>query len=167
MISQVAKVAGKKKAKVLDEDVPYVDSLAPIEQRCLEGRCVLVDLGRRDLLFCMHEYSEPNARIRYRYTSCQKANELKTKKYRRIRETLLSQFPNVKTAQEKLSQHPISVNDLETYCHNLRETASVSQVLSNFYANITSIYRDTLFSENYDSQPISINAEQILDWREP
>ncbi|KAI8369323.1 uncharacterized protein BYT42DRAFT_583954 [Radiomyces spectabilis] len=70
--------------------------------------------------------------IRYRYTSCQKANELKTKKYRRIRETLVSQFPNVKTAQEKLSQHPISVNGLETYCRNLRETASVSRVLSNF-----------------------------------
>ncbi|KAI8388267.1 uncharacterized protein BYT42DRAFT_559524, partial [Radiomyces spectabilis] len=48
----------QRKAKVQDEDVPYVDSLAPIEQKCLEGRCVLVDPGRRDLLFCMHEYSE-------------------------------------------------------------------------------------------------------------
>ncbi|KAI8384717.1 uncharacterized protein BYT42DRAFT_563435 [Radiomyces spectabilis] len=60
----------QKKAKVLDEDVPYVDSLTPIEQRCLESRCVLVDPGRRDLLFRMHQYSEPN--------------------YRRIRETLVS-----------------------------------------------------------------------------
>ncbi|KAI8384716.1 uncharacterized protein BYT42DRAFT_271939 [Radiomyces spectabilis] len=44
----------------------------------------------------------------------------------------------MKAAQEKLSQHPISVNDLETYCHNLRETASVSQELSHFYANTAS-----------------------------
>ncbi|KAI8373045.1 uncharacterized protein BYT42DRAFT_579003, partial [Radiomyces spectabilis] len=65
----------QKKIEVLEEDVPYVNSLAPTEQRA----AVLIDPGQRDLLFCMHEYSEPNARILYRYTSCQKANELKTK----------------------------------------------------------------------------------------
>ncbi|KAI8366642.1 uncharacterized protein BYT42DRAFT_587334 [Radiomyces spectabilis] len=53
----------QKKAMVLDEAVPYVDSLVPIEQKCLEGRCVLVDPGRRDLLFCMHEYSEQTQRF--------------------------------------------------------------------------------------------------------
>ncbi|KAI8376372.1 uncharacterized protein BYT42DRAFT_574371 [Radiomyces spectabilis] len=143
----------QQKAKVLDEDVPYVDSLAPIGQKCLEDRCMLVDPGRSDLLFCMHEYSEPNA------------NELKKKKYRRIRETLVSQFPNVKTAQEKLSQHPISVNDLIVTIYGKQQAYLGCYRISMRTRRQT--YQDTLFSENCASQPISINAKQILDWREP
>ncbi|KAI8368224.1 uncharacterized protein BYT42DRAFT_122957 [Radiomyces spectabilis] len=155
------KAGRQKKAKVLDEDVPYVYSLA-IEQRCLEGRCVLVDPGRRDLLFCMHEYSEPNARILYHYTSCQK-----TKKYRRIRENYLANSQMSRTRRKNYHSIPFQ----SMISRRIVAIYGKQQAYLRYYRismrTRRQTYHDTLFSENCASHHISIHAKQTLDWREP
>jgi hypothetical protein len=40
-------------------DVPYITTLRAEEHQEIAGRCITIDPGRRDLLFCVHENSTP------------------------------------------------------------------------------------------------------------
>ncbi|ORX45506.1 hypothetical protein DM01DRAFT_1264526, partial [Hesseltinella vesiculosa] len=62
-------------------DIIYVHELTPQQQDAIAGRCVVMDPGRRDLLFTMHESSTPANKSPYRYTSMQQRKERRTKKY--------------------------------------------------------------------------------------
>ncbi|KAG0789894.1 hypothetical protein G6F16_007600 [Rhizopus arrhizus] len=67
-----------------DESEPYITDLDAQQHGEITGRCVTIDPGRRDLLYCVHESSSADIPRIYRYTkSCQDKME-KIKKYRRI-----------------------------------------------------------------------------------
>ena len=59
------------KRKIGKED-QYVEKLNDQELKQLDHRSVLIDPGRRDLLYAMHEDSQPNYPIKYQYTRNQK-----------------------------------------------------------------------------------------------
>ncbi|KAI7868502.1 hypothetical protein BDF14DRAFT_1712265, partial [Spinellus fusiger] len=52
------------------------------------GKCVLIDPGRRDILYCVHEDSTVENKRTCRYTSNQTAIENKLRKLRKLRENL-------------------------------------------------------------------------------
>jgi hypothetical protein len=91
-------------------EVPYNHDLPRQDLMDMTSQCVLIDPGRRDL-YCMHEDSTAEQHMVYHYTRNQKAKELRTTRFRRLRERLK---PNVvKVAEQHLALHPRStVNSL-------------------------------------------------------
>ncbi|KAJ2790968.1 hypothetical protein H4R20_006928, partial [Coemansia guatemalensis] len=83
-IKAPAEKKGKKPTK-RPEDI-FIDKLPPKELKAIEGKCVLIDPGRGDLLFCMHENSTANNPCLFRYSAPQKAKETRSTRFRKIRE---------------------------------------------------------------------------------
>ncbi|GAA5803639.1 hypothetical protein HPULCUR_009122 [Helicostylum pulchrum] len=72
------------KIKVVEEDFEYTENIPNEELITTEGKVVLVDPGRRDLLYCMHEDSTAKEKKVYRCTQNQKFKELKSTKFRKL-----------------------------------------------------------------------------------
>ncbi|KAL4209166.1 hypothetical protein AB4K20DRAFT_1868819 [Rhizopus microsporus] len=70
------------------EATSYITDLTRRNHQEISGRCVAVDPGRRDMLYCVHENSTPE--------------------YRRILQDLKAQDPDVVQAEQALSQQPSS-----------------------------------------------------------
>ncbi|KAI8091770.1 hypothetical protein BDF21DRAFT_376629 [Thamnidium elegans] len=69
---------------VVKEYFQYIEEIPKEEALATKGKAVLIDPGRRDLLYCMHEDSTTKKKKMYRYTRNQKAKELKSAKFRTI-----------------------------------------------------------------------------------
>ncbi|KAI8369078.1 hypothetical protein BD560DRAFT_447230 [Blakeslea trispora] len=69
---------------VPEEPVQYIDDLTPQQLQSLEHCCAPVDLGRQDHLYCTHEDSTSNNKIRYRWTKATENRIRTTARYRRI-----------------------------------------------------------------------------------
>ncbi|KAI7907352.1 uncharacterized protein BX663DRAFT_495624, partial [Cokeromyces recurvatus] len=68
-----------------DDNFRYIHQLSKTELEETTGRCVLIDTGRRDMLYCMQENSESGKdKHTYRYTSNQCAVETKKRKFRKL-----------------------------------------------------------------------------------
>lgn len=67
------------------------------------GRCVTIDPGRRNLLFCVHENSTANHQIKFRFTKQYQDKFEKIKKYRRICQDVKPQ--RVAAAEQLLVNH--------------------------------------------------------------
>ncbi|KAJ2502562.1 hypothetical protein GGH96_000966 [Coemansia sp. RSA 1972] len=67
-------------------DCAYISELTQEQLQSMAGRCVLVNPGRQDLLFMLHEDSTIEKKDIYHYTRCQQRCETKQKKYQKIRE---------------------------------------------------------------------------------
>ncbi|KAI8054732.1 hypothetical protein BDF21DRAFT_430937, partial [Thamnidium elegans] len=74
------------KNNVVKEDFQYIKEIPKEELLATKGKTVLIDPGRRDLLYCMHEDSTAKKKKLYRYTRNQKAKELKSAKFRKLRQ---------------------------------------------------------------------------------
>lgn len=72
--------------QVESERTRYVHEVDHQELQQYTGRCVTVDPGRRDLLFCVHETSTPDNPRKFRFTKSQQNQFEKIHKYKRIRE---------------------------------------------------------------------------------
>jgi hypothetical protein len=57
-----------KKATSVEKDFKYVEQIPKEQLLDTAGKCVSINPGRRDLLYCMHENSTVNNRNVYRYT---------------------------------------------------------------------------------------------------
>jgi hypothetical protein len=115
------------------EPEPYIIDLNAQQHGEITGRCVTIDSGRRDLLYCVHENSIINAPRTYRYTkSCQNKME-KTKKYRRIYEAVKPQ--EVQNAEGALVNSRSL--DLQTFEKYLRNRAMVTEFLQRHYTEST------------------------------
>ncbi|KAI9471953.1 MAG: hypothetical protein EXX96DRAFT_489831 [Benjaminiella poitrasii] len=84
--------------KVAVERICYINELNHDEQNQVVGRCVSIDPGRRDLLYCVHELSTPNHPISYKYTEPNQDKLRQTRRYRRILENIK---PNEVNGAEK------------------------------------------------------------------
>ncbi|KAL0078391.1 hypothetical protein J3Q64DRAFT_1702541 [Phycomyces blakesleeanus] len=62
------------------EHTHYIHDFTPEQHESIRGRCVLIDPGRRDLLYCIHEESTVETPRCYRYTSNQENVRLKSGK---------------------------------------------------------------------------------------
>ncbi|KAI9356038.1 hypothetical protein BD770DRAFT_458312 [Pilaira anomala] len=120
-------------SKTVDENIDYLEKLSLQEHVSTVGKCVLIDPGRRDLLYCMSENSEKDKKLVYRYTRNQKAVETKSTKFRKLRQKYKPE--HVKEAEEKLSLHAASTVDINKYKNYIRARAEVSQDLYQYYSN--------------------------------
>ncbi|KAG1470123.1 hypothetical protein G6F56_002866 [Rhizopus delemar] len=94
--SKKKRSGGKQKKAYIDDDVPYVHTLSKKQLLADIGKCILVDPGRRDMLYCMHESSTIQIKSLYRYTNNQRNVETKTRKFRKFREnSQLEKFKEV------------------------------------------------------------------------
>ncbi|KAG1136474.1 hypothetical protein G6F37_011988 [Rhizopus arrhizus] len=107
------------------EPEPYITDLNAQQHGEITGRCVTIDSGRRDLLYCVHGNSTINVPRTYRYTkSCQNKME-KTKKYHRIYEAVKPQ--EVQNAEGTLVNSRSL--DLQTFEEYLRNRAMTTEFL--------------------------------------
>ncbi|KAK9762926.1 hypothetical protein K7432_010857 [Basidiobolus ranarum] len=98
--------SAKSKSPASEEEFQYVEKLGREELKAGVGKCVLIDPGRHDLLYCMYEESTAENKMVYRYTNNQKAIETKCRKFRKLRENL--KIDQVIIAELSLSlKHPI------------------------------------------------------------
>ncbi|KAI8055709.1 hypothetical protein BDF22DRAFT_617894 [Syncephalis plumigaleata] len=132
-----ARSAAKKAAK---ESMRYITELSEEERKAIKDKCVAVDPGRRDLLFCVHEKSTVKKPIKYRYTkSCQNKTQ-KRKEYRQIRDDCKEGNKAVQDAERALSRtrsRTLSAKDYEGY---LKCRSKHSDVLTSFYRDTLTIH---------------------------
>ncbi|KAI8092844.1 uncharacterized protein BX664DRAFT_261191 [Halteromyces radiatus] len=112
----------------------YIDELNVDQHHEIANRCVLIDVGRRDMLYCVLESSTTVNVSAYRYTSNQRRNETKRRRYAKI---LLERKTNQVTQAELELSHTnsktLNVGDFTTF---LQTRATVWQALHEFYAMI-------------------------------
>ncbi|ORE11314.1 hypothetical protein BCV72DRAFT_332378 [Rhizopus microsporus var. microsporus] len=125
--------AGRRTKAVDEEDFKYVEKLEKEELLAGAGKCVLIDPGRRDMLYCMHEESIIESKKTYRYTSNQRAIETKSRKFKKFEESL--KLDDVRAAEVSLSKYKSSTVNGDKFAKYLQERATVTPVLSKYYAN--------------------------------
>ncbi|KAI9253140.1 hypothetical protein EDC94DRAFT_642315 [Helicostylum pulchrum] len=85
----------------------YIENIPNEELLATKGKTVLIDPGRRDLLYCMHEDSS------YSYTRNQKVKELKSTKFRKLHQRFKP--TNIQECEAKLSQYSSPTVNADTY----------------------------------------------------
>ncbi|KAJ2482323.1 hypothetical protein IWW56_001110 [Coemansia sp. RSA 2131] len=112
-------------------DCAYIDNLPQAQLQSMAGRCVLVDPGRRDLLFMMHEDSTIEDKRVYRYTRNQQRKETRLTKFKRILEKVKP--AEVAEAERSLGAGSCVKPDLELYKVYLVARERVADTLTRFY----------------------------------
>lgn len=74
----------KKPLKVDNDEFRYLESLSKKELDNTLKKCVLIDPGRHDLLFCMHEGSSIEEKKLFCFTRNQKSVETKAKRFNKL-----------------------------------------------------------------------------------
>ncbi|KAG0753763.1 hypothetical protein G6F57_014079 [Rhizopus arrhizus] len=125
--------SGGKPKSIKAEEFQYIEKLGKEELLAGVGKCVLIDPGRRDLLYCMHEKSTVENKMIYRYTSNQKAIETKSRKFRKLRNNL--KRDEVIAAELSLSHFKSSTVNKDKFIEYLQERAKVTHVMKAYYLN--------------------------------
>ncbi|KAG2229377.1 hypothetical protein INT48_002780 [Thamnidium elegans] len=121
------------KNNVVKEDFQYIEEIPKEELLATKGKAVLIDSGGRDLLYCMHEDSTAKKKKLYRYTRNQKAKELKSAKFRKLRQRFKP--TSIQECENKLSQYSSSTVNTDAYVEYLKVRAQVSPLLEEYYGN--------------------------------
>jgi hypothetical protein len=121
------------------EPTPYITTLNAQQHGEIAGRCVTIDPGRQDLLYCVYENSTADAPRTYRYTKFSQDKMEKTKKYRRVCEAIKPQ--EVQNAEDALV-NPQSLN-LQNFEEYLRNRALVTELLHRHYTETTTNHLTT------------------------
>ncbi|GAA5802799.1 hypothetical protein HPULCUR_008274 [Helicostylum pulchrum] len=129
------KRGGKKSKKRLEDkdSFKYIEDLKKEDLLADVGKCVLVDPGRRDLLYCMHENSTSQTKMVYRYTSNQKGVETKSRKFRKLHNRFKPD--EVIAAELSFSYHHATSVNKENFVKYLEARENVSEGLNNYYIN--------------------------------
>ncbi|KAJ1770575.1 hypothetical protein IW140_003324 [Coemansia sp. RSA 1813] len=126
-----------KKGKSKDEfEFEYIESIDQDRLCVMEGSCVLIDPGRRDLLFCMHEYSSIGNPWLFRFTRNHKAKLTRSTKFRKILEAAKKMYPDnaiIKAEQRLAEVSCITVNP-DRFKRFIEVQAEVWPLLSKFYS---------------------------------
>ncbi|PIA17507.1 hypothetical protein COEREDRAFT_40903 [Coemansia reversa NRRL 1564] len=98
-------------------------------------RCVLIDPGRGDLLYCMSEMSTSADRCIYRYSCKNKQKELRTGHYKAICERVKDKYRDefVKGAEIALSGTSCAPLNIEDFIEYLKMRVQVAPGLCDFY----------------------------------
>ncbi|KAI9315769.1 hypothetical protein BX666DRAFT_2028651 [Dichotomocladium elegans] len=92
-----------KALKPAENGVLSISCLTAEKHREIAGRCVTVDPGRRDMLYCVHERLTSLEPVKFRYTKQEQDKIRKTTKYRRLIQRLKDQDEEVVRAELDLS----------------------------------------------------------------
>ncbi|KAI9354997.1 hypothetical protein BD770DRAFT_412005 [Pilaira anomala] len=122
-----------KASLVEDEELKYIEQIPNEELRSTDGKCVFIDPGRRDLIYCMHEDSTVNNKKIYRYTRNQKAKETKSTKIKKLRQQLKPK--DIQDCEDKLSKcSPLTVKK-GAFVEYLKIRAEVTCKMQEYYSN--------------------------------
>ncbi|KAJ2705364.1 hypothetical protein FB645_002534, partial [Coemansia sp. IMI 203386] len=125
---------GKKKRRLADISIKDLEQKELVD---MEGNCVLIDPGRGDLIYCMHENSkrDPSKRMVFRYTSAQKTKETRSNRYRKILEKAKKEYEGGKVlrAEAQLSKRSHCTLDPQKFRRYVELRNRVSAVLRPFY----------------------------------
>ncbi|KAI9355503.1 hypothetical protein BD770DRAFT_458851, partial [Pilaira anomala] len=122
-----------KASLVEDEELKYIEQIPNEELRSTDGKCVFIDPGRRDLIYCTHEDSIVNNKKIYWYTRNQKAKETKSTKFKKLRQQLKPK--DIQDCEDKLSKcSPLTVKK-EAFVEYLKIRAEVTSKMQKYYSN--------------------------------
>ncbi|KAI7905635.1 uncharacterized protein BX663DRAFT_583747 [Cokeromyces recurvatus] len=117
-----------------DDNFRYIHQLSKTELEETTGRCVFIDPGRRDMLYCMQKNSESGKdKHTYRYTSNQCAVETKKRKIRKLRD--IKKPTSVKEHENYLSKFPASAIKVDKFSDYLKVRSIVEDPLREYYSN--------------------------------
>jgi transposase len=117
----------------------YVLSLSEETFREIQNRCVTIDPGRRDLLFCIDVKSIINQPIKFRFTKPQQDIWTKSRKYRHFREAVMT--PQVQLSLATITNaRSVTMDD---YLLHLTSRSQASAIVSEIYSNTMVNNRDT------------------------
>lgn len=115
-----------------DKEFSYVTDIDLAELMRDEGNTVLIDPGRGDLLYCMHEHSTPTSKQLYRYTADQRRRELKIKQFRDVNS--VKDHPAAKRAMVTVSKTSHRHTSVTQFTEYLAARSAASEVLTAFFA---------------------------------
>ncbi|KAI7883370.1 uncharacterized protein EV154DRAFT_545503 [Mucor mucedo] len=131
--------------KEADEKFKYISDLSTQEHKAVNGRCVAIDPGRRDLLFCVDEKSTVETPIKFRYTKQDQDKTRKSKKYRNILQEMKSNNPAVYQAENALAENQSSSLEMEAYRCFLERLGQNYAVLDDLYGYTTTSSQNPQF----------------------
>ncbi|CEG77452.1 hypothetical protein RMATCC62417_12202 [Rhizopus microsporus] len=107
-----------------EDECQYISKLTTREHQETTNKCVFIDPGRRDLLYCMHERSKSNSKSDlYRYALNQRVKEIKSRKFTKLCQNTKSE--EVKQSEAYLSKHPASTVNVLQFAEYLKARARV------------------------------------------
>ncbi|KAI7890503.1 uncharacterized protein EV154DRAFT_552220 [Mucor mucedo] len=132
--------------KEADEKFKYISDLSAQEHKAVNGRCVAIDPGRRDLLFCVDEKYTVETPIKFRYTKQDQDKTRKSKKYYcNILQAMKSNNPAVFQAENALAENQSSSLEMEGYRRFLERLGQNYAVLDNLYGYTTTSSQNPQF----------------------
>lgn len=120
-------------------EFPYITDIEPTKLIEDKGNTVLIDPGRGDLLYCMHENSTPTSKQLYRYTADQRRNELKIKLFREACSP--KPYPDAKAQMNAIARTSHRHTSLERFTEYLAARSTAAGVLTPFFAK--EVHRET------------------------
>ncbi|KAG2191956.1 hypothetical protein INT47_004739 [Mucor saturninus] len=123
----------KKTTKVTVDQTEYIEKVSQSDLRRTEGNCVLIDPGRRDLMYCLKETSKTEVKQTLIYT---KMNRTKMQRHLRLlREKTKPVI--IEAAEVVLSKIESFSVKIGNYSNYIKERASVDILLREYYGNET------------------------------
>ncbi|KAG0765571.1 hypothetical protein G6F24_004317 [Rhizopus arrhizus] len=123
--------------KVDGNQTEHIEGLGQADLKSTEGKCVLIDPGRRDLMYCMKETS----------TVEEKQTLIFTKNNRSKFEAILSRSESNSVSLKKFVQYT-------------KKRASVKTTLYEYYGNETTKTKETYFPESEFDFRVDQNSQQ-------
>ncbi|KAJ2499106.1 hypothetical protein GGH96_003766 [Coemansia sp. RSA 1972] len=121
-------------------DCAYISELLKEQLQSTAGWCVLVDPGRQDLLFMLHEKSTVAEKRVYHYTRCQQRHETKQARYHKILQD--EKTADIAALECTLNAGSFTIPDLALFEVYLAAQAKVEAELTDFYNKTMCRQRD-------------------------
>lgn len=134
----------KTKHKESEDAARYIESLTQEELNETKSKCVFIDPGGRDQLYCMKETNTAQNKQAMVYT---KMTRTKVSRHYRILQKK-NKPASVKSSEAKLAKAKSSSVKIEEYETNIKTRASVEKVLCSYYGNETLQTKQTYFSNH-------------------
>ncbi|KAJ1780592.1 hypothetical protein LPJ67_005832, partial [Coemansia sp. RSA 1938] len=125
----------------------------------MAGRCVLIDPGRRDLLFAMHEDSSIEKKRLYRYTRNQQRKETRVTRFKRILEKVKkADAEDIAEAERSLGAGSCVKPDLKLFKEYLKARAQVADKLTRFYNETYTVHPTSTHPIHKDKPKAEVRA---------
>ncbi|KAG1034421.1 hypothetical protein G6F43_013414 [Rhizopus delemar] len=130
--------------KVDGNQTEHIEGLGQADLKSTEGKCVLIDPGRRDLMYCMKETSTVEEKQTLIFT---KNNRSKCSRHFRYLRKRARPFV-VQKAEAILSRSESNSVNLKKFVQYIKTRASVKNTLYEYYGNETTKSKETYLPES-------------------
>ncbi|KAG1565310.1 hypothetical protein G6F50_010191 [Rhizopus delemar] len=130
--------------KVDGNQTEQIEGLGQAELKSTEGKCVLIDPGRRDLMYCMKETSTVEEKQTLIFT---KNNRSKCSRHFRYLKKHTQPFV-VQKVEVILSRSESNSVNLKKFIQYIKTRTSVKTTLYEYYGNETTKSKETYFPES-------------------